>query len=175
MLEYLDFLATLPVERILLPDTLGILTPTRTALYLNKVLTRFPNLRFDFHGHNDYDLSVDVQLYGDSVDLTTLGDYSVIYTATDNAGNQVQKQRVVRVQDTTPPVITLVPDTETVYLNVGDTYSLPNAILTDNHDGSPQFLQTPTLDDALASLFAPSIICSTYICQKLAHARFCTI
>ena len=95
--------------------------------------------------NDDYDLSVDVQLSGDSVDLTTLGDYSVIYTATDNAGNQVQKQRVVRVQDTTPPVITLVPDTETVYLNVGDTYSLPNAILTDNHDGSPQFLQTPTL------------------------------
>ena len=94
--------------------------------------------------NDDYDISVDVQLSGDSVDLTTLGDYNVFYTATDNAGNQVQKQRVVRVQDTTPPVITLVPDTETVYLNVGDTYSLPNAILTDNHDGSPQFLQTPT-------------------------------
>jgi len=57
-LNILDFLATQPVERILLPDTLGVLTPDETALYLNKILKRYPNLRFDFHGHNDYDLSV---------------------------------------------------------------------------------------------------------------------
>ena len=94
---------------------------------------------------DDFDISVDVQISGDSVDLTTLGDYNVIYTATDNAGNQTQKQRVVRVNDTTPPVITLVPETETVYLNVGDSYSLPNAFLSDNHDDSPTLVQTPTL------------------------------
>jgi hypothetical protein len=94
---------------------------------------------------DDFDISVDVQISGDSVDLTTLGDYNIIYTATDNAGNQTQKQRVVRVNDTTPPVITLVPETETVYLNVGDSYSLPNAFLSDNHDDSPILVQTPTL------------------------------
>ena len=56
--EYLDFLANQPIERVLLPDTLGILTPEKTALYLNKILNRHPNIHFDFHGHNDYDLSV---------------------------------------------------------------------------------------------------------------------
>ena len=56
--EYLDFLATQPIKRVLLPDTLGILTPEKTSLYLNKILNRFPNIHFDFHGHNDYDLSV---------------------------------------------------------------------------------------------------------------------
>ena len=56
--EYLDFLANQPIERVLLPDTLGILTPEKTALYLNKILNRYPNIHFDFHGHNDYDLSV---------------------------------------------------------------------------------------------------------------------
>ena len=56
--EYLDFLATQPIERILLPDTLGILTPEKTALYLNDIIDLYPNIRFDFHGHNDYDLSV---------------------------------------------------------------------------------------------------------------------
>ena len=94
---------------------------------------------------DDFDISVDVQISGDLVDLTTLGDYDVIYTATDNAGNQTLRNRIVRVQDTTPPVISLVPDTETIYLNVGDTYNLPSAILIDNHDDSPQFLQTPSL------------------------------
>jgi D-citramalate synthase len=34
------------------------LTPEKTALYLNKILKRYPNVHFDFHGHNDYDLSV---------------------------------------------------------------------------------------------------------------------
>ncbi len=56
--EYLDFIATQPIERILLPDTLGVLTPEKTAEYLNKIINRYPNIRFDFHGHNDYDLSV---------------------------------------------------------------------------------------------------------------------
>ena len=56
--EYLDFLATQPIKRVLLPDTLGILTPEKTASYLNKILNRYPNIHFDFHGHNDYDLSV---------------------------------------------------------------------------------------------------------------------
>ena len=56
--EYIDFLATQPIERVLLPDTLGVLTPEKTAEYLNKIIKRYPNIRFDFHGHNDYDLSV---------------------------------------------------------------------------------------------------------------------
>ena len=58
VLEYLDFLATQPIERVLLPDTLGVSTPEKTAEYLNKIIKRYPNIRFDFHGHNDYDLSV---------------------------------------------------------------------------------------------------------------------
>ena len=56
--EYIDFLATQSIERVLLPDTLGVLTPEKTAEYLNKIIKRYPNIRFDFHGHNDYDLSV---------------------------------------------------------------------------------------------------------------------
>ncbi len=56
--QFLDFLQTQPVDRILLPDTLGILTPEETFTYLNEILVRYPDLHFDFHGHNDYDLSV---------------------------------------------------------------------------------------------------------------------
>ncbi|HLT51181.1 MAG TPA: alpha-isopropylmalate synthase regulatory domain-containing protein, partial [Arenibacter sp.] len=56
--QYLDFLSTQPVKRIMLPDTLGILTHTETAGYFSEVVGRYPKLHFDFHGHNDYDLSV---------------------------------------------------------------------------------------------------------------------
>jgi D-citramalate synthase len=56
--EYLDFLVKLDVERILLPDTLGVLTYFETADFISEIIERYPNKHFDFHGHNDYDLSV---------------------------------------------------------------------------------------------------------------------
>ena len=56
--DYIDFLAEQPIARILLPDTLGVLTPEKTFQYLLSILDRYPKIHFDFHGHNDYDLSV---------------------------------------------------------------------------------------------------------------------
>ncbi|MBT8318000.1 MAG: 2-isopropylmalate synthase [Lutibacter sp.] len=56
--QFLDFLATQSVKRILLPDTLGVLTPSETYAYFSKITTKYPDIHFDFHAHNDYDLSV---------------------------------------------------------------------------------------------------------------------
>jgi len=56
--DYLDFLSEQPIARVLLPDTLGVLTPEKTFRHLSSILNRYPKLHFDFHGHNDYDLSV---------------------------------------------------------------------------------------------------------------------
>jgi (R)-citramalate synthase len=56
--KYLDFLTTQNIERVLLPDTLGILTPEETFLFLNEVREKYSNIHIDFHGHNDYDLGV---------------------------------------------------------------------------------------------------------------------
>jgi D-citramalate synthase len=56
--EYLDFLTAQKIERVLLPDTLGILTPDETFDFITEVHQRYPNSHIDFHGHNDYDLGV---------------------------------------------------------------------------------------------------------------------
>ncbi|KGL63153.1 2-isopropylmalate synthase [Polaribacter sp. Hel1_85] len=56
--EYLDFLVNQNVERILLPDTLGVLTHDETFSFINEVREKYPTAHFDFHGHNDYDLGV---------------------------------------------------------------------------------------------------------------------
>ena len=45
------------VKHFMLPDTLGILNPAQVALYISEMVTRFPELSFDFHAHNDYDLA----------------------------------------------------------------------------------------------------------------------
>ncbi|NIJ50950.1 alpha-isopropylmalate synthase regulatory domain-containing protein [Dyadobacter arcticus] len=56
--ESLDFLVTQPIKRILLPDTLGILTPSESYTFVKAIVDRYPNHHFEFHAHNDYDLSV---------------------------------------------------------------------------------------------------------------------
>ncbi len=49
-------LQILPVNRIMLPDTLGILNHEETFDFCSQMTTSFPDARFDFHAHNDYDL-----------------------------------------------------------------------------------------------------------------------
>ncbi len=54
--QLLDFLSTQLIKRIMLPDTLGILTPTEVYSFCSEIISRYPEKHFDFHGHNDYDL-----------------------------------------------------------------------------------------------------------------------
>ena len=58
VLQYLDFLQHQPIKRVLLPDTLGVLIPSETFEYVSELVNRYPQLHFDFHAHNDYDLSI---------------------------------------------------------------------------------------------------------------------
>ena len=53
-----DALKNENIKRFMLPDTLGILNPDETRLFCEKMITRYPDLHFDFHAHNDYDLAV---------------------------------------------------------------------------------------------------------------------
>ena len=53
----MDALRHLPVERFMLPDTLGVLNPYDTLSYVHDMVKRYPGGRFDFHAHNDYDLA----------------------------------------------------------------------------------------------------------------------
>jgi D-citramalate synthase len=56
--QSLDFMVTQPVKRILLPDTLGILTPSESYTFVKSIVDRYPDSHFEFHAHNDYDLSI---------------------------------------------------------------------------------------------------------------------
>jgi len=56
--QFLDFLTEQPIKRVLLPDTLGVLTYQESKIFVAKLIKRYPNTHFDFHAHNDYDLSV---------------------------------------------------------------------------------------------------------------------
>ncbi|MBQ8874206.1 MAG: 2-isopropylmalate synthase, partial [Bacteroides sp.] len=55
--QLMDALQTTPIQRYMLPDTLGILNPLQVIEYMRKMKKRYPKKHFDFHAHNDYDLA----------------------------------------------------------------------------------------------------------------------
>ncbi len=46
------------IRRFMLPDTLGVMNPLQVIEYFRKMIKRYPEVHFDFHAHNDYDLAV---------------------------------------------------------------------------------------------------------------------
>ncbi len=58
VIEYLNAVSKLKIKRFFLADTLGVLSPDETSKAISDLTNLFPNLWFEFHGHNDYDLAV---------------------------------------------------------------------------------------------------------------------
>jgi D-citramalate synthase len=54
----LDSLKDENIRRFMLPDTLGVLNHVQTYDFCKMIVDRYPDLHFDFHAHNDYDLAV---------------------------------------------------------------------------------------------------------------------
>lgn len=73
------------VDRIMLPDTLGILNPDETFEFCNWVITEFPTCNFDFHAHNDYDLAT-ANVYS-AVKAGIKGIHSTLNGLGERAGN----------------------------------------------------------------------------------------
>lgn len=58
VLEIIDALKDEKIMRYMIPDTLGIFSPQETYEFCKIVTDEYPNLHFDFHAHNDYDMAV---------------------------------------------------------------------------------------------------------------------
>ena len=56
--QLIDALKDTKIKRFMLPDTLGVLNPLQVIEFFRKMRKRYPQLHFDFHAHNDYDLAV---------------------------------------------------------------------------------------------------------------------
>ena len=100
-----------------------------------EVGTTYTDLGATASDNYDGDISADVVIGGDSVDTSTVGQYTVTYNVTDSSGNAATEvTRTVNVTDTTAPVITLVGDAE-ITVEVGTTYTDLGATASDNYDG----------------------------------------
>ncbi len=99
---FLEFLSTQPVKRIMLPDTLGVLTPQESYDYVSEIKTNYPDLHFDFHAHNDYDLGVSnvmeaLKAGADGLHLTVNG-------MGERAGNAPMSSTIAVINDFMPEV-----------------------------------------------------------------------
>jgi D-citramalate synthase len=106
--QYLDFLATQPVKRVMLPDTLGILEPHEVANFIRQIIPRYPKLHFDFHGHNDYDLGTANVL--EAVRAGVHGIHLTVNGMGERAGNAPLASAVAVLHDFMPGVKTGVAE-----------------------------------------------------------------
>ena len=102
VLEYLDFLSTQEIKRVLLPDTLGVLSPSETFSFISGLRLRYPLFHFDFHAHNDYDLGnanvlEAVKAGADGLHLTVNG-------MGERAGNASMASAIAVIKDFLPEI-----------------------------------------------------------------------
>ena len=98
--SFLNSLEKMPIKRVLLPDTLGVLNPEDAYNYLNEIILKYPNIHFDFHAHNDYDLSVANTLEG--LKAGCHGIHTTINGMGERAGNTPLASIVAAIKDFLP-------------------------------------------------------------------------
>jgi len=106
--QYLDFLQHQPVKRITLPDTLGILIPSEIHEFVTETVQRYPEIHFDLHTHNDYDLGTANVL--ESVICGAKGIHLTINGMGERAGNAPLASAIAVLNDFVPSVKTNVDE-----------------------------------------------------------------
>ena len=103
------------------------------ATYIDQGATAFD----EFHGATAVTSS-------GTVDTSTVGSYTITYTATDLDGNTATATRTVNVVDTTAPVVTVTGDNPAT-VELGTTYTDAGATATDL-SGSVEVVTSGTVD-----------------------------
>ncbi len=97
--ELIRFLRTLPVQKIFLADTLGVLSPKEVTIAVTDLVREFPETWFEFHGHNDYDLAVANCL--SAVEAGAKGLHVAVNGLGERAGNSPLEAVVTALHDKT--------------------------------------------------------------------------
>ena len=93
----IDRLREEKIQRFMLPDTLGIMYPTQTYNYTREIILKYPELWFDFHGHNDYGLATANTIA--AVEAGIKGVHCTVNGMGERAGNAPLEEVAVAVRD----------------------------------------------------------------------------
>ena len=92
-------LIDLGVERIMLADTLGILSPGEAYEHVKLMVEKFPGAHFDFHSHNDYGLATANSLA--AIEAGARGMHVTVNGLGERAGNAHLAEIIVALHDKT--------------------------------------------------------------------------
>lgn len=107
----LDNLSKTSIKRFMLPDTLGILYPKETYKYCKQIREKYPDLHFDFHGHNDYGLAV-----ANSTAAVTAG-FNGIHTSVNGLGERAGNTALSTIVPCIHDHLQLETTVKEIYLN----------------------------------------------------------
>lgn len=97
VMAHLAALDGMPVERLMLCDTLGILSPVQVRDFVSRIVAAFPARHFDYHGHNDYGLGTANTL--EAVAAGARGVHVTVNGMGERAGNAALDEVVVALRD----------------------------------------------------------------------------
>jgi D-citramalate synthase len=95
--QHISALIGMPIRRIMLPDTLGLLAPSQVREFVGRVIKAFPERHFDYHGHNDYGLGT-----ANTLEAVVAGVHGVHVTVNgmgERAGNVTLDEVIVALHD----------------------------------------------------------------------------
>ncbi|MDR2382530.1 MAG: 2-isopropylmalate synthase, partial [Prevotellaceae bacterium] len=116
-----DHLKNMPIQRIMLPDTLGILSPDEVFGFCSEMCNRYPDIRFDFHAHNDYDLAVANTLA--AVKAGIKGIHATVNGLGERAGNTPLASIVAAIKDHTGRQLNVNESKLTILSKMVETFS----------------------------------------------------
>lgn len=106
--QMVDSLKDEAISRFMLPDTLGILNPDEAFDFCSIMVSRYPELHFDFHAHNDYDLAT-ANVY-EAIKAGVKGVHATVNGLGERAGNVPLTSVIALVHDHMQNVITNIDE-----------------------------------------------------------------
>jgi D-citramalate synthase len=85
------------IDRFMLPDTLGILDPDETYDFCLEMIESFPDVRFDFHAHNDYDLAIANVFHAIKAGMRSI--HTTVFGLGERAGNAPLSSVIATIKD----------------------------------------------------------------------------
>lgn len=99
--DYVHFMVTSlkdeKIDRIMLPDTLGILDPDETYEFCKEMIVTYPGVKFDFHAHNDYDLAIANVFHAIKAGITCV--HTTVNGLGERAGNAPLSSVIATIKD----------------------------------------------------------------------------
>jgi len=119
--QFIDGIRDLPIKHYMLPDTLGVLNPGSTFVFCKKIINRFPDLNFEFHAHNDYDLAV-ANVYA-AVRAGLRGIHTTLNGLGERAGNAPLSSVIAMLKDQLGETTSINESNITFACHLVETYS----------------------------------------------------